>query len=244
MDRNTQPNTGLTVSDDITRLTVSTFVGVLIGLILKTSLDTLARDATGYNGVQALVVAIIDRGWFSLIILGQLLLFLFTLVRFYLGSFRYHQKEPEIMTSPNGMIIDLVGAFGVFISFYIAALFIKTTSLFYLGFTAIQIVDLLWFFTAGAYLNLSDGIKKVAAWYVFFDVVTLVMLIVFFVLEEYFGPWPSYLPQWIALSAAFAIGIWDLIKLWPFYAGWTNWPDSLTEVYFSRRILTLRRGTR
>jgi hypothetical protein len=240
MQRTNNPvATTATSTDDITRLTVTAFVSVLVGLVLKTSLDTFFHNAAAYSGAGAAVSAFINRGSFGVIVTGQLLIFLFTLVRFYLGSFRYHQKDPGITPRPEEMMIDLIGVFGVFVSFYIAAVFIKTTGLFYVGFASIQIVDLLWFLIAGAYLNLTDGMRKVADWYVFFDVLTLICLIAFFVLEEYWGPWPSYFPQWFALGATFAIGIWDLITLWPFYAGKKDWSDSLKELFFSRKILTL-----
>jgi hypothetical protein len=242
MQRKDQPDANNpSGSDDITRLTVNAFVSVLVGLVLKTSLDNFFHNAGAYNGLVAVTTALVNRGWFSLILIGQLLLFVFTLVRFYLGSFRYHQKEQEITSGPTAMMIDLVGAFGVFVSFYVSAIFIKTSNLFYFGFGLIQIVDLLWFLIAGAYLNLSSGMQKVAGWYVFFDVLTLFVLIVFFVLEESWSPWPSYLPQWIALAGVFAIGIWDLITLWPFYAGSPDWPGTLKEPYFSNRIRTLGR---
>ncbi|HJP95324.1 MAG TPA: hypothetical protein VJ875_25465 [Pyrinomonadaceae bacterium] len=238
MDRSAKSGGVLTASDDITRLTVNAFVSVLVALVLKTSLDSFFRNATAYNGVLAAVSALIQRGWLSLVLISQLVIFLFTLVRFYIGSFRYHQKEPEITSGPTGMGIDLLGAFGVFVSFYVAAVFIKTTGLFYFGFALIQVVDLLWFYIAGAYLNLSEGIQKVAAWYVFFDGITLVVLIIFFGLE-YSRPWPSYFPQWMSLAAAFAIGIWDLLQLWPFYAGASDWSNSVKDFPFSRQMLTL-----
>jgi len=240
MQQNPKPREDSSTSHNITRVAANTFVGVLVGLVLKTSLDTFFRNASSYSNISSAATAVFDRGLFSIIVILQLLIFLFTLVRFYLGSFRYHQKEPDISGAAE-MAIDLVGMFGVFVSFYITAIFVRNTNLFYLGFGLIQIVDLVWFMFARARLNLSPGMINVAGWYLFFDVITLIVLVVFFLLEEYGGSWPSYLPQWFALAGVLAIGIWDLVKLWPFYAGSPDWPASLRDAYFTNRILTLRR---
>jgi hypothetical protein len=213
----------------VTRVIGATFVGVLLGLVLKNLLDTFFRNASLYNGVGPAVKAVIDRGWFSTTVTGQLLILIFSLVRFYLGSSRYHQEEPEIEGGAAELVVDLIGAIGVFVSFYIASVFIKNTSLFYVGFGLIHIVDLAWFLIAKSYLPLNEGMEKVAGWYLFFDAITFIPLIGFFVLDTLWGPWSWYFPQWLALGICFGIGFWDLKKLWPFYAGTQGWQKSLRK---------------
>jgi hypothetical protein len=111
----------------------------------------------------------------------------------------------------------------VFVSFYIASVLIKNTNLFYVGFGLIHIVDVGWFVVAIAFLQLKPEMKKVAWWYIGFDALTIFVLVVFFALDTWWGPWPRYFPQWLALGISFVIGFWDLKKLWPFYAGRPGW---------------------
>src|SRR2546423_15023414 len=106
----TRPDTkeGYAGPKGVTRVIGATFVGVLLGLVLKNSLDPFFRNASLYNGFLPAVRAVIDRGWFSAIVTGQLLILLFSLVRFYLGSSRYHQEEPEIESGAAELVIDLI----------------------------------------------------------------------------------------------------------------------------------------
>src|SRR5258706_1311529 len=221
-------NDGSSVTS-IKQVTGAAFVSVLLGLVLKNSLDTFCKDASLHNGIGSAFDAVIARGWFSLLVTSQLGIFLFTLLRFYLGTLRYHAEPPEGGGGASELIIDVAGLIGVFVSFYGASVFIKTTNLFYVAFVFMTLIDLMWFWIAKKYSSLSEGMELVAGWYVFFDKLTLLAFIGFFLLEGIWGPWPRYLPQWLVLAVLLGLGSWDLKALWQFYAGAPDWQASLKK---------------
>lgn len=214
-------------SKGIAQVTGAAFISILLGLVISNSLDNFFRNASRYEGIGPALQAVAERGWFSALVIGQLLLLLFSLIRFYLGSSRYHDEMPETGGGATELLIDLIGAIGVFISFYITSVFIKNPNLFYLGFGLIHFVDLVWFVIAMKWLHLNSGMKKVAEWYIVFDALTLILLIGFLALDVRWGPSSRYVPQWLILVASGAVGLWDLKKLWPFYSGAKGWKGSL-----------------
>lgn len=211
----------------IRQVTSATFVSVFLGLVLKKLLDTFLPDASLHNGLTDLVSAIWYKGLYSVVVAVQLIVFLFTLVRFYLGSFRYHEEELDITTGAWDVLIDVIGAVSVFVSFYLASIVIKTTNLFYGALVLMTVIDLLWFWIAKKYHGLSKGMERVADLYIRFDVFSLISLIGFFGVEEYFGPRPFYSSQFVVLIILFAIGCIDMKKLWPFYSGLPGWQETL-----------------
>lgn len=211
----------------IRQVTGATFVSVLLGLVLKKLLDAFLPDASLHNGVSDVLSAIWQKGLYSVVVAVQLIVFLFALVRFYLGSFRYHEEELETTSGAWELLIDVVGAVGVFVSFYLASIVIKTTNLFYAAFAIMSLIDLLWFWVAKKYHGLSRGMERVAELYIRFDVLSLIALIGFFVVEEYFGPRPYYLSQWVVLIILFTIGCFDMKLVWPFYSGLPEWQERL-----------------
>lgn len=225
-DHKTNGETGV---KSIRQVTGATFVSIIMGLVLKNILDTIFRDVTLQNGIWPVITAVVANGWLSGLIAAQICIFLFTLVRFYLGSFRYHEEEPLVRGVALDLMVDILGAVGVFVSFYGTSLFIKTTNMFYAGFAAITLIDLLWFSITRKLGGLTPGMEIVADWFVLFDIITLISLIAFFAVEEKWKPWPSYLPQWIALAILFMIGCWDFRRLLPFYSGAANWQQSLKK---------------
>ncbi|MDX6529696.1 MAG: hypothetical protein QOH41_1986 [Blastocatellia bacterium] len=217
---------GSTGTKGVTQLTGATFVSILLGLVLANALDIFFKNASHYEGIAPAMRAVTERGWFSAIVTSQLLILVFSLVRFYLGSSRYHEEVPETDGGVYRLLIDLIGAISVFVSFYITSVLIKNTNLFYVGFGLIHIVDLGWFCVALLFLDLKPQMETVAGWYIVFDILTVVVLIGFFALDTLWGPWPRFFPQWSALGICFVIGLCDLKKLWPFYAGRTGWTIS------------------
>ena len=211
----------------IRQVTGATFVSVLLGLVLKKLLDAFLPEGTLHNGVTDVISAVWQKGLYSLVVAAQLIVFLFTLVRFYLGSFRYHEEELETTSGAWELLIDVVGAVGVFVSFYLASILIKTTNVIYAAFALMTLIDLAWFWVAKKYHGLSKGMERVAELYIRFDLLTLIPLIGFFVVEEYFGPRPFYLSQWVVLIILFIIGCFDFKLLWPFYSGLSEWQDKL-----------------
>ncbi len=219
----------------IRQVTGATFVSVLLGLVLKKLLDAFLPDGSLHNGISDIASAVVARGLYSVVVTAQLIIFLFALVRFYLGSFRYHEEELETTSGAWELLIDVIGAVGVFVSFYLASILIKTTNLFYAAFALITLIDLLWCWTAKKYSGLTKGMERVADLYVWFDVFALIPLVGFFVVEEYFGPRPYYLAQWVVLIVLFIIGCVDLKLLWPFYSDVSGWQERLTKPHWRKR---------
>lgn len=210
------------------QVTSATFVSVLLGFVLKKLLDTFLPDASLHNGLSDVLSAIWNEGLYSVLVAAQLIVFVFTLLRFYIGSFRYHEEDLEITTGAWDLIIDVMGAVGVFVSFYFASIVIKTTNLFYGAFLFMTLIDLAWFWIAKKYHGLSPGMERVADLYIRFDLLSLVPLIIFLVVEEYFGPRPFYFSQFVVLVILFIIGYIDMKMLWPFYSGLPGWQEKLT----------------
>jgi len=207
----------------------SIFVGILLSLILKAALDTFIRTPVPFNDIQAVWGLVLRQKVKTALLVAQLLIFIFTLVRFYLGAYRYHQEEKE---GDEGLtfIIDFSGAIAVFVFFYVAATLIRTTSLFYLALIAMHLLDLIWFACAQNLLRVQPGIRKVTCRFLLFDLLTLLVLIALF-------PFPSsewthgwYLWQFLSLVAIFGVGIWDLVALWPFYVKAPGWEDLIPPI--------------
>ena len=209
------------------QVTSATFVSVLLGFVLKKLLDTFLPDASLHNGLGDVLSAIWNQGLYSVLVVAQLIVFVFTLVRFYLGSFRYHEEDLEITTGAWDLLIDVMGAVGVFVSFYLASIVIKTTNLFYGAFLLMTVIDLAWFWCAKKYHGLSRGMERVAELYIRFDIISLLPLIAFLVIEEYVGPRPFYSSQFVVLVVLFVIGCIDMKLLWPFYSGQPGWQEKL-----------------
>src|SRR5207253_6625330 len=108
----------------------SLFIGILLALALKATLDTFFKDASAYAAIGDAWNSIKANVPRTLILLGQLLVFLFTLVRFYWGSLRYYEETPNTQGTAE-VALGLGGAIFLFSSFYVTGLLIRTTRLFY-----------------------------------------------------------------------------------------------------------------
>ena len=119
------------ISKGIAQVTGATFISIMLGLVMANSLDKFFQNASQYDGITPALRAVSERAWFSAIVTAQLLLLLFSLVRFYLGSSRYHEEMPTTEGGATELLIDLIGAVSVFVSFYVTSAFIKNPNLFY-----------------------------------------------------------------------------------------------------------------
>jgi hypothetical protein len=155
---------------------------------------------------------------------AQLVVFLLVLVRFYWGSFRYYQQEPKLQGNPE-LAIDFIGAILVFVGFYVTSLLLRTAALFYWAIGLLHIVDFVWFLLASTCLALVDGMRKVATWFLLFDVATCVGLAAVFII---FSPTsPEFKAQWWALGLLVVVSAADLSLLWAFYTGAANWSNRI-----------------
>jgi hypothetical protein len=196
------------------------FLSILLALILKTALDTFfapARSATDVK--QMWELARVDPLRNCLFLL-QWIVLVFTLVRFYFGAFRYYQERADDTT--HSVIRDFVGQILVFISFYFAAVLVRTVGVFYLAILIIHIVDGIWFFLAKRSEDKPVGIKSVASAYFWLDILTILGILVGAAVAT---KWPTsfYLWQFICLVFLFLLGLWDFICLAPFYGNQPDW---------------------
>jgi hypothetical protein len=202
------------------------FIGIFLALILKTTLDTFFKGLAGYDTLLAVELAVRRQPVKSALVCGQLCVFLFSLIRFYWGSFRYYQQKPKVEETPE-LAVDLLGAIVLFMSFYVVSLLVRTTTLFYYGILLVHAVDLAWFLLATTYLTLDEGIRKVAGLYILFDIVTVISVAILTVANAIWGPTHLLVFQFLSLIVVCLIGLWDLKKLWPYYTDEPDWQDSL-----------------
>jgi hypothetical protein len=210
----------------ISRAQGAVFIGILLALILKTTLDTFFEGIADHNTLGAVLAVMNKQLAKSVLLVCQLIVFLFALIRFYWGSFRYYQQKPKVEETPE-VAVDLLGALLLFMSFYVVSLLIRTTSLFYYGLILVNGVDLAWFLLATTHLALQEGMRKVAGWYILFDVLTVVAVGLTTGADAIWGPTRFFVFQFLALFAVLAIGVWDLIKLWSYYKNAPDWQDKL-----------------
>jgi hypothetical protein len=162
--------------------------------------DTLRRSLIGFQGLA----------------------FLFTLVRFYVGAFSYYQERTD--DTAHSIVRDFTGQVFVFISFYLAAVFIKTVGLFYIAILFIHIIDGVWFLLSARSEDKGAGVRLVASIYLRFDIITVLVILA--------GLWPAtrwptalYLWQFSCLLVLFVLGGWDFRCLAPFYKDEPGWQD-------------------
>lgn len=197
------------------------FIGILLALVLKISLDTFFKDVPSLNDLRGAWSALHLNPVRSILYIFQLLVFIFTVVRFYLGAYRYHEEQAETQGARD-FIVNFVGAIAVFVALYVAGMLIKTTSLFYVALVILHVVDLAWFIYGMNYGVFQDGLRMVAGRFVMFDIITLVVLLIMGALD-FFVPIQSYIYQFVSLTTLAAVGTWDFVWLWPFYANKPGW---------------------
>lgn len=212
-------------TNGVAKQTGGALTAILLALILKSTLDAFFGRVNGYNSGTDLVKAIdADLAW-SFLVLGQLIVFVFSVTRFYWGSIRYHEEAPEDKDTPH-LVVGLVGAILVFATFYVTGLLVKNPTMFYWSLAAAHIVDLFWFIIAAAWLEMSLEIQKLWSWYILFDAVTVVLLLGL-ILVAAIWPGAKYECSLASLVGVAAIGVWDVKKFWPYYANEANWKQKL-----------------
>lgn len=218
-------NSGTALARASLRNTPNVFTSILLALILKGALDAFCTNVSFYkDGTELIGVVRSYPGW-GILVIFQLIVFLFTVTRFYWGTVRYQEEVPEAAGTPH-LIVGLIGAVFVFSIFYVTGLLVKDPGLFYWSLSVAHLVDLFWFLVAAALLQMPPEILRIWSWYKLFDVLTLVFLLIFMLVAH---GWPSvaYLFQGLSLVAVAAIGFWDLRKFWPYYTNKPNWKDML-----------------
>jgi nucleoside 2-deoxyribosyltransferase len=186
-------------------------LGFLVSLILKGLLDHVYSDQIERDkGWREILTVLINANPMALVV------FLFALLRFMYGAYRFHEMGPS--SSPWYRVLwDTLFTVLLFIGFYIAGLLIKYQPIqFYEMFAVIHFVDLIWFlplvrwrrwpFSAG-----PESGDELAARFVFLDLLPLVIFLCFFWWSGLFESDPaSTHPLWLLGSLLFLIGVIDL----------------------------------
>jgi nucleoside 2-deoxyribosyltransferase len=186
-------------------------LGFLVSLILKGLLDHIygadIEHAKGWREIGAVI-------WNAHPL--EVFVFLFALLRFMYGAYRFHELGPTSARS-NRVLWDLVFTVLLFIGFYFASLSIKYQPIqFYEIFAATHFIDLLWFlplirlpprlFSAG-----EDFGEEAAPRFVVLDCATIFSFLGFFWWSGLIRslPAPSHSLDWLGWTLIL-IGVLDL----------------------------------
>lgn len=207
-----EPRKGTKGSSDPFALLV---LSVLFGLTLKSALEHTFAGIDSYATLKAVSEVVQKRFEEKGILFAKFVVFVFTLLRFYLGAFRFTVLSQNQGTTERS--INAVGTLLVFSGFFLTSLALKSEYLFYWTFIVFLILDLIWFFILFLFCPLPTALTKVAHVYVVFDVLTVVPVL--FLLWLANTPWNHLL----ALADILVIGIWDLYWLRRFYRNDESW---------------------
>lgn len=150
--------------------------GFLVSLTLKASLDTtygksVPSATTWYDLAHAVLT------WPSL----QLLVFLFTLIRFVYGAYRVHEvfEDSTGVFEPWLVAWNMVGTLMLFVLFYLTGLSVQNASPFYASLVVVHLWDLLWFIIPAICSNKIHGdMRSVMRRFLAVDLLTAILLLV------------------------------------------------------------------
>ncbi len=220
-------------------------LGILVGLILKSSLDiTFAEQVKrlSQNEGQGLSVPeLIRTFWTPRLFL--FCVFLFTLLRWVYGAYRFHEALPP---DPKLWVffVDAIGMIGLFVLFYLAGMSVRSARPFYIFFLILHAWDFIWFLPLWWFQSLPSALNSVAIKFIAFDLLTLVLLgfLLWYLANR--GNWL----QAVAGSVLILIGIMDFICNYAFYFSESWQPDGLatallgpdhkTTIYFAGPLFT------
>jgi nucleoside 2-deoxyribosyltransferase len=182
-------------------------LGFLVSLILKGLLDHVysadLEHAKGWHQVSDVIV----RANFI-----EVLVFLFALLRFMYGAYRFHELGPEYC--PTWQVCwDLGFMVTLFIGFYLSSVLVKYQPIqFYELFAVTHIIDLIWFLRhlkRPFHLFKADG--EAPPRFVVLDLLTLAAIAIFFSWSGLFASAAEAThPLYILGLALIAIGFLDL----------------------------------
>lgn len=191
---------------------------VLFGLTATTALDAM------FEGVPKLLTA--GQVWaslshdkpYTLLLVVQLLVFLFTLLRFYFGSLRFHQlcKRTEHHRSFMPLLYDVTSNSIIFIGLYLAAKAIRSTDIFYWYVAAFHALDVLWFSVLLAVEGIPFNLRRIVKRFVVYDLITIGTFVAA-VFEFNFSGRSQYYGQWLVLGVLTVVGLVDFKQNKRFY---------------------------
>ena len=207
------------------------FLSILSALIVKGTLDAIFGHASEHYAVVSDILNFIGKHWFDEIlrVSFHLVVFLLTVVRFYMGNLRHHQQVKE-----TGNFLDFVIALAttvfLFSLFYVAGLLIEKGNLFYGAMFVTQVASLIC--SVVAVSRVREALRSVWWSFTAFDVANAVALFVSLLIWEKH----PYLAPGLSLGTLAVTGALDVFYFWPFYVdddqdgGWQKkirWPQRI-----------------
>jgi len=151
----------------------------------------------------------------------QLLIFMFTLIRFVYGAIRIHEIFPDATANmrPWRVAWNVMGMLMLFIFFYIAGLSVQHAKSFYSSVIGVHLWDLVWFgvLVAGAG-DLRKDLKGVMSTFLIVDAATVILLLV--------AIWLDHFLSIIGASVMVAVGTADLLWNRRFFFHPNSWTSS------------------
>lgn len=201
---------------------------ILLGLVLTAALDSLLHRIRATE-IWPLLQHLVSHQGVPAVQIAQLLIFGFTVVRFFWGTYRYHQETPQDRGSPH-FAFGMAGSMLVFLCFYFSAVFVWNTTVFYFGLFLVHLVDILWFTFLEKWERRNHTVHAqpmlvIAKKYRVLDALSIITLLIFFALLLLRVP--TIYADGFALILIAAIGVYDYAALWGFYIGRNGWELSV-----------------
>jgi hypothetical protein len=210
-------------------------LALLFGFTMQSAMDHFLSGLNHYPTGSALWVALSKDPRRKVLLLFQFIVFIFTVIRFYIGAYRYgieSTDEPLLET-----VVNSVGTFLLFASFYVTSFALRDVDLFYWLVGLFLLVDFIWFFVVGAVWRARaahhfPSVPKSMAWVIriwqFFDFATVLIIAL--------SMWllPEYRAQYIAICGIGGIGLIDMFWLRRFYS---SQPDWAKDTFLLKRLV-------
>jgi hypothetical protein len=198
--------------------TATILLGVLMSLIVKSAFDHAFAGVSKLETSTALWNALTNQPGRQFLRLCRLGVFVFTLIRFYLGAQRYAAECPANSELPQA-VTTVIGTTLLFAGFYVASLALPEPDVFYWIVIIFHVLDALWFVVAGIVLDLPSDLQTlVGAWKVF-DVLTIVGLLAVRCVRS------STVAEVLSLGILLSIGGADLYSFRAFYLNKDDWKN-------------------
>lgn len=191
---------------------------VLFGLTATTALDAAFETVPSLLTARQFWAYLFGDFHHTLLLTAQLLVFLFTLLRFYFGSLRFHQlsKRTENHSSFMPLLYDVTSNSILFIGLYLAAKAIRSTEVFYWYVAGFHVLDFFWFSVLLVVHGVPPNLRRIVVRFVVYDLLTIAAFA--FVLVTFgFSRGVPHCGQWLMLAILVSVGLLDFNQNKRFY---------------------------
>jgi nucleoside 2-deoxyribosyltransferase len=193
-------------------------LALLFGFTLQSAMDHFLSRLEHYPTGSALWAAVSNDPARKILLFLQFIVFVFTVIRFYLGAYTYGIESTD--ESPLETIINSIGTFLLFATFYVTSFTLRDVDLFYWLVGLFLSVDFIWFLGVGFLLSLPKSMALVIRVWQWFDLATLVIIAVSMLALH------QYLAQYVAICGIGAVGLMDMVCLRKFYDRQPDWAEN------------------